>query len=107
MCLEEDGKFQPYTRDTFSYAIKATYGERNGEPVMIMKQPKALAWKKSQRGCVHVAPDGQSYIDNLTFEQAHIEMGGDNLLQLVFEDGSMVRNMTLNEVRANMYPGGF
>lgn len=106
MCLEEDGKFNPYTRDTFGYAIKATYGERNGEPVMIMKQPKALAWKKSQRGCVAVNPTGDTYIDGLTFEEAH---GGhiSNLLQLVFKDGKMIRDMTLAEVRANMYPEGF
>lgn len=105
MCLEEDGKFNPYTRDTFGYAIKATYGERNGEPVMIMKQPKALSWKKSQRGCVVVAPDGQSYTDNWTFNEAHTNP--ENLLQLVFFEGEMVRDMTLAEVRANMYPEGF
>ena len=100
--------YQPYTRDTFSYAIKATYGEdKNGNPVMIMKQPKALAWKKSQRGCIHVTPDGKSYIDNLTFTEAHVNMDGDNLLQLVFKDGKMIKEYTLAEVRANMYPEGF
>lgn len=100
--------YQPYTRDTFSYAIKATYGERHGEPVMIMKQPKALAWKKSQRGCVRVAPDGQSYIDGLTFQEAHVNAcEPQNLLQLVFKDGKMVKEYTLDEVRANMYPEGF
>lgn len=112
MCLEEDGKFNPYTRDTFGYAIKATYGERDciyPEPIMIMKQPKALAWKKSQRGCVIVAPDGQSYTDGHTFAEAHGGYGyePENLLQLVFKDGEMVRDMTLAEVRANMYPEGF
>lgn len=112
MCLEEDGKFNPYTRDTFGYAIKATYGERdciNPEPIMIMKQPKALAWKKSQRGCCIVAKDGQSYTDGHTFAEAHGGYGYDpeNLLQLVFKDGKMVRDMTLAEVRANMYPEGF
>ena len=106
MCLEEDGKFNPYTRDTFGYAIKATYGERNNEPVMIMKQPKALAWKKSQRGCVAVNPTGDNYIDGLTFAEAH-DGSISNLLQLVFKDGKMVRDMTLAEVRANMYPEGF
>lgn len=106
MCLEQDGEFLPYTRDTFGYAIKATYGERNGEPVMIMKQPKALAWKKSQRGCCIVAPDGQSYTDGWTYKQAHGE-GSENLLKLVFCDGKMIRDMTLAEVRANMYPEGF
>lgn len=112
MCLEtvdEDGyaNYKPYTRDTFGYAIKATYGEdKDGKPVMIFKNPKALAWKKSQKGCVIVAPDGQSYTDEYTFDEAHSE-GVENLLQLVFKDGKMVKEYTLDEVRKNMYPEGF
>lgn len=112
MCLEtvdEDGyaNYKPYTRDTFGYAIKATYGEdKDGKPIMIFKNPKALAWKKSQKGCVIVAPDGQSYTDEHTFDEAHSE-GIENLLQLVFKDGKMVKEYTLDEVRKNMYPEGF
>lgn len=112
MCLEtvdKDGcaNYKPYTRDTFGYAIKATYGEdKDGQPIMIFKNPKALAWKKSQKGCVIVAPDGQSYTDEHTFDEAHGE-GVENLLQLVFKDGKMVKEFTLNEVRKNMYPEGF
>ena len=100
-------KYNPYTRDTFGYAIKATYGEdKDGNPVMIYKQPKALSWKKSQKGCVIVAPDGKSYTDGHTFAEAHGE-GVENLLQLVFKDGKMVKQISLKEVRANMYPEGF
>ena len=119
MCLEENeiiadpvlgsttvATYKPYTRDTFGYAIKATYGERDGKPVMIMKQPKALAWKKSQRGCVVVNPTGDTYIDGLTFKEAH-EGQISNLLQLVFKDGQMIKEYTLAEIRANMNPEGF
>ena len=99
--------YQPYTRDTFSYAIKATYGEdKNGNPVMIMKQPKALAWKKSPRGCIVVASDGQSYTDGYTFEEAH-NFEVENLLQPVFFNGKLINEFTLAEVRENMYPEGF
>ena len=112
MCLEtldDEGNahYNPYTRDTFGYAIKATYGEdKDGTPIMIMKQPKALSWKKSQRGCCIVAADGMSYTDGHTFEQAH---GKDvnNLLELVFKDGKMIRDMSLAEIRANVNPEGF
>jgi hypothetical protein len=86
---------------------QATYGEdKDGNPVMIYKNPKALAWKKSQRGCVAVNPTGDIYIDGLTFKEAH---GGEisNLLQLVFKDGKMIREFSLDEVRKNMYPEGF
>lgn len=112
MCLEtidEEGNphYNPYTRDTFGYAIKATYGEdKDGNPVMIYKNPKALAWKKSQRGCVIVAPDGMSYTDGHTFEEAHA-YGNGNLLQPVFVNGKMLKEFTLDEVRKNMYPEGF
>ena len=108
MCLEDaDGKMNPYTRDTFGYAIKATYGEdKDGNPVMIYKQPKALAWKKSPKGCIIVAPDGQSYTNGHTFEEAHGE-GVENLLQLVFKDGKMVKETSLAEIRNRMYPEGF
>lgn len=108
MCLEDaDGNMNPYTRDTFGYAIKATYGEdKNGNPVMIYKQPKALAWKKSPKGCIIVAPDGQSYTDGHTFEEAHGE-GVENLLELVFKDGKMVKETSLTEIRKRMYPEGF
>lgn len=108
MCLEDaTGRMNPYTRDTFGYAIKATYGEdANGNPVMIYKQPKALSWKKSPKGCIIVSPDGQSYTDGHTFEEAHGE-GVENLLELVFKDGKMVKETSLKEIRDRMYPEGF
>jgi nicotinamide phosphoribosyltransferase len=99
--------YAPYTRDTFGIAIKATYGETaTYDPVMIFKNPKALAWKKSQKGCVWVAPDGQSYTDEHTFAEAHA-YGNGNLLQPVFLNGKMLKEFTLDEVRKNMYPEGF
>ncbi len=108
MCLEDAAaRMSPYTRDTFGYAIKATYGEdANGDPVMIYKQPKALSWKKSPKGCIIVAPDGQSYTDGHTFEEAHGE-GVENLLELVFKDGKMIKETSLKEIRDRMYPEGF
>lgn len=107
MCLEtvddEGTHYSPYTRDTFGYAIKATYGEDEfNNPIMIQKQPKALAWKKSQKGCIIVAPDGQSYTDGHTLEEAHMS-GAENLLQPVFVDGKMVNEISLAEIRNNMY----
>ena len=107
--IDEDGNvsYGPYTRDTFGYAIKATYGEdKDGNPVMIYKQPKALAWKKSPKGCIIVAPDGKSYTDGHTFEEAHGE-GVENLLELVFKDGKMVKETSLKEIRERMYGGKF
>ena len=51
-CLQKDGKFSPFTRDTFGIAVKATYGEMGDKPLMIFKNPKTDTgnFKKSQRG---------------------------------------------------------
>ena len=96
--------YNPYTRDTFGIAVKATYAEDvNGKPIMIYKQPKALSWKKSQKGCCAVALDGQSYTDEHTWDEV-IDMP--NLLQPVFQDGILTKEYTLDEVRDNMYPEG-
>lgn len=100
-------RMNPYTRDTFGYAIKATYGEdKTGAPVMIYKQPKALAWKKSPKGCIVVAADGQSYTDGHTFEEAH-GPATENLLELVFRDGKMIKETSLKEIRTRMYGEDF
>lgn len=112
MCLEtvdDEGNthYNPYTRDTFGIAIKATYGETaDGTSVNIFKNPKALSWKKSQKGCVIVAPDGQSYTDEHTYYEAH-KTSTDNLLELVFIDGDMIKEQSLAEIRNRLYPGGF
>lgn len=104
---EEIIRFSPYTRDTFGYAIKTTYGEdKIGAPVMIYKQPKALAWKKSPKGCIVVTADGQRYTDGHTFEEAH-GPAAENLLELVFRDGKMIKETSLAEIRSRMYPEGF
>lgn len=54
-CLEEDGILKPFTRDSFSIAIKATYGKRidkNGDEIefSIFKNPKGCEGKKSLKG---------------------------------------------------------
>lgn len=109
MCLEtidenDNKNYAPYTRDTFGYAIKATYGERNGEPIMIFKQPKGASWKKSQKGCVYVYPSGNGYRDGLTYEEAHCgELGSENLLQPIFRDGKMIKESSLEDIRARMW----
>lgn len=113
MCLEtvdNDGTvhYNPYTRDTFGIAIKATYGELSGGiGVNIFKNPKALSWKKSQKGCVKVALDGQSYTDEHGFDEAHKPGNEDNLLQLVFFNGKMWQEQSLSEIRNRLYPEGF
>lgn len=73
-CLEEDGVLKPFTRDSFSIAVKATYGRKrtaNGEVGFpIFKDPKGCKGKKSLKGlCRVVKEDGEfKVIQNLTEE---------------------------------------
>lgn len=108
MCLEnKDGSYSPYTRDTFGIAVKATYGEIKNRPFMIYKAPKALSWKKSQRGCCTLAPDCQSYTDGHTWKELTENPDIDEGMELVFADSKMKRTYSLDEIRQRLHGGNF
>ena len=111
MCLEnytdDSVQYNPYTRDTFGIAVKATYAEdKDGNPIMIYKQPKALSWKKSQKGCCIVALDGQSYTDGHTWNEV-CENADNNLLDVVWFEGNFNVEHSLDEIRARLHGGKF
>ena len=104
-CIEEDGILKPFTRDTFSSCIKATYCEIDGTPTPIFKDPKDGGFKKSQKGCCVV----YNSMEGLWYQDEHSWLGASNspyqLLETVFKDGKMVKEQTLSEVRSTL-PGG-
>lgn len=111
-CLETlDGAnadYNPYTRDTFGIAVKATYAEdADGKPIMIFKNPKTDSghFKKSQRGCCRVIKDGDewSYVDGLTWEEAQ----ENNELVTVFKNGRFQKRYELDAIRNRLYGGAF
>lgn len=93
--------YQYVTRDTFGFAMKATYGEVNGEGRAIFKEPKTDdGTKRSARGLLRVDRDAEGELvltDNCTWEEAQ---GG--LLEPVFRDGQFLKEWTLAEVRARI-----
>lgn len=107
-CLEEDGVFKPYTRDTFGIAIKATYAEdKDGNPINIFKNPKECSFKKSQKGCcvVRYTRDNEMICeDGQTFEKTNCYY---NLLQLVFIDGKIVKEWSIQDIRKELYGDKF
>lgn len=111
-CVEEDGILKPFTRDTFSSCIKATYCEIDDKPFPIFKNPKDGGFKKSQKGCCVVtraANDKLIYVDGRTWDEAQVS-GGDcdaNLLQTVFKDGKMVKEQSLSDIRNELHNGEF
>lgn len=90
--------YQHHTRDTLGFAVKATSIIINGEEKAIFKNPKTDdGLKKSQRGRVKV-PSLDSFVDGLTASDDF----SDDLLELIFEDGRLITDMSFDQVRANL-----
>lgn len=107
-CVEEDGILKPFTRDTFSSCIKATYCEIDGESFPIFKNPKDGGFKKSQKGCCVVHKDKLNrlyYEDNRNWMETCNDSR--NLLKTIFADGKMVKEQTLTDVRNMLHGGAF
>lgn len=105
-CIEEDGVLKPFTRDTFSSCIKATYCEIDGRPYPIFKNPKDGGFKKSQRGLCHVYTESDG---KLTFKDGYTSenLPMNNLLETVFRDGKLVKEQSLQEIRRVLNEGEF
>ena len=98
-CVEEDGILKPFTRDTFSSCIKATYCEVDNRPIPIFKNPKDGGFKKSQKGLCYVYRDEDNKImfkDGYTSKDIPKE---GNLLEVVFKDGKIIKSQSLQQIR--------
>ena len=108
-CVEEDGILKPFTRDTFSSCIKATYCEIDGKPTPIFKNPKDGGFKKSQKGCCSVRwsreKETLTYIDSATWDEAKYDY--QNHLVTIFKDGVITKEQTLAEIRNRLHGGNF
>lgn len=107
-CVEEEGILKPFTRDTFSSCIKATYCEIDNKPYPIFKNPKDGGFKKSQKGCcvVTTGENGEySFTDGHTWAEACAFEG--NCLKTVFKDGKMIKEQKLADIRDFLHNGKF
>jgi nicotinamide phosphoribosyltransferase len=90
--------YQYNTRDTFGFAMKATYGEVNGVGRPIFKQPKTdSGLKQSARGLLRVIRDGEGeyqLLDNQDWQQ---EQQGE--LKTRFLDGKLYNQESLEQIR--------
>ncbi len=97
--------YEYVTRDTFGFAMKATYGEVHHEGRAIFKDPKTDdGTKKSAKGLmsIHTDPVTGQYVlqDECTWDE---EAKGE--LKTVFRDGKLLIDWTLNEVRERVKAG--
>lgn len=91
--------YQYVTRDTWGWAVKATYGIVKGETREIYKKPKTDSGKNSARGLLMVTQgeNGQLALqERVSWEQFNSPQ---NLLQPVFRNGEILREETLAGIR--------
>jgi nicotinamide phosphoribosyltransferase len=96
--------YQYNTRDTFGFAMKATYGEVNGQGREIFKDPITDdGTKKSAKGLMKIELDNDTYklIDQVSWST---EQTGE--LKEIFRDGKLLMDLTLEEIRQRVKKNG-
>jgi nicotinamide phosphoribosyltransferase len=92
--------YEYVTRDTFGFAMKATWGQVNGIEKDIFKNPKTdSGFKKSAKGLLCVTSEnGKLKLK----DQVSKEAENTGLLETVFIDGKLVKETTLSEIRETL-----
>lgn len=106
--VEEDGILKPFTRDTFSSCIKATYCEIDHKPYPIFKNPKEGGFKKSQKGCclVYKNDNGELYYkDEYTWEEASCNSKQE--LKAIFRNSELLIDDSLANIRNRLHNNNF
>ncbi|MEM6814281.1 MAG: nicotinate phosphoribosyltransferase [Bacteroidota bacterium] len=89
--------YQYNTRDTFGFAMKATYGEVNGVGREIFKNPITDdGTKKSAKGLLKIVKSNGKYelVDQVSWEEERL-----GELREVFRDGKLIIEESLIEIR--------
>ncbi len=92
--------YQYNTRDTFGFAMKATYVEVNGEGREIFKDPITDdGTKKSATGLLRVTTgeDGYKLVDMQTWDGEY-----HSALEVIYADGDFFNQTTLEEIRSRV-----
>lgn len=93
---------QQYNRDTYKFAYKACLARINGEYRRVFKDPATDPGKRSKSGkltLVNSVYGGITTVDILNRQIMTIEK---EMLETVFENGEMVKQYTLDEVRSTI-----
>ena len=94
--------YQFNTRDTFGFAMKATYCEINGEGREIFKDPITDdGTKKSATGLLSVTRDEYSG-DYMLMDRVDWQTSKGGELKTIYRDGSFENTTTLLEIRENL-----
>jgi nicotinamide phosphoribosyltransferase len=91
------GILRNHSRDTFGFAIKATYVEVNSEKREIEKDPVTDHKKKSHKGLLCLTFDDN--MEYLTIDQCTEQQEKTGLLQTVFKDGVVTKDSYFSEIK--------
>lgn len=87
--------YEYVTRDTFGFAMKATYGEVNGKPRELYKDPITdRGTKKSAKGLIVVHNNNGEY----SYTDGHKDTSM-CVMELVFKDGKLLKDYKLSDLR--------
>jgi nicotinamide phosphoribosyltransferase len=95
---------QAVDRDTQKFAMKASSAKINGEWIDVVKDPITDPGKKSKAGRVTLWKSGGEFVSAVEQPKGwHDRAVGDfaDVLEEVYRDGRLVKEMTFEEVRAN------
>lgn len=93
--------YQYQTRDSYGFAMKATFGVVNGEDREIFKDPKTGdGGKKSAKGLLRVEREGNHFV---LYDQQTREQEGQGELKVVFKDGVAYNTQTLADIRTVLH----
>lgn len=92
--------YQYLTRDTFGFAMKATWGKVNGENREIFKDPITdKGEKKSAAGLLRVEVSEQGF---KLFDRQSLDEECQGAFETVFLDGKLTKSVTFEEIRARV-----
>ncbi|GAB5522453.1 MAG: nicotinate phosphoribosyltransferase [Roseivirga sp.] len=93
--------YQYVTRDTFGFAMKATYGEVLGEGREIFKDPKTDdGTKKSARGLLQLCVNEAGEL--IMVDRASYEQEAQSELKTVYKNGVLMNETCLNDIRERL-----
>lgn len=96
--------YQYNTRDTFGFAMKATYGEVDGDGREIFKDPITDdGTKKSAKGLMQIVIENDTYKLN---DQVNWETEKTGELKEIFRDGKLLVDWSLGEIRQHVKHNG-
>lgn len=101
--IEEEKNLKPFTRDTFSIAIKATYGKTSdGKELQIFKDPKNFSGKKSLKGlCVPYWENGELKVKSELNEEEFKNFEKISAFYPYFKNGNLYCTK-FNDIRARI-----